>query len=82
MFRKLKTSVSGDYVGSDKDGNLYKGIVVFMIQGLKQSIPVVIKACPEVTIKGEWLANEVDDDDCIITTTIITARFQCSSRSN
>ena len=60
-LQKSVQYVGGDYVGSDKDGNLYKGIVVFMIQGLKQSIPVVIKACPEVTIKGEWLANEVDD---------------------
>ena len=60
-LQKSVQYVGGDYVGSDKDGNLYKGIVVFIIQGLKQSIPVVIKACPEVTIKGEWLANEVDD---------------------
>ena len=60
-LQKSVQYVGGDYVGSDKDGNLYKGIVVFMIQGLKQSIPIVIKACPEVTIKGEWLANEVDD---------------------
>ena len=60
-LQKSVQYVGDDYVGSHKYGNLYKGMVVFMIQKLKQSIPVVIKACPEVTIKGEWLANEVDD---------------------
>ena len=32
-----------------------------MIQGLKQSIPVVVKSCPEVTIKSYWLAEEIAD---------------------
>ena len=44
---------------TDEDGNLYKGIVVLMIAGLKKSIPYVIKACPEISINGDWLANEI-----------------------
>ena len=32
---------SGEYVGADEDGNLYKGIVAFMIVRLKESIPYV-----------------------------------------
>jgi len=51
---------SGDVVGIDEDGNLYKGIVVFMIVSLKQSIPYVIKSIPETTISGEWLCKEID----------------------
>ena len=31
-------------------GNLYKGVIVFMIQGIKKSIPLVIKACPEISL--------------------------------
>ena len=49
----------GDYIGEDEYGELYKGVVVFMITGLKQTVPTVIKACPETTIEGEWLANEI-----------------------
>ena len=49
----------GEYIGADEDGNLYKGIVVLMIAGLKKCIPYVIKACPEISINGDWLANEI-----------------------
>ena len=51
---------SGNYVGADQEGNLYKGIVAFMIVGLRKSIPYIIKASPEVTISGNWLSNELD----------------------
>ena len=37
---------SGEYVGADEDGNLCKGIVAFMIAGLKESIPYVVQAIP------------------------------------
>ena len=50
----------GRYVGENSDGDLYKGIVVFMIVGLKESIPYVVKTCPEVSINGNWLRNEID----------------------
>ena len=49
----------GEYIGADEDGNLYEGIVVLMIAGLKKSIPYVIKACPEISIRGDWLADEI-----------------------
>lgn len=55
---------SGQFIGQDEDGNLYKGIVVFMIVSLKNSVPCVIKSCPEVTITGEWLKEQMDS--CII----------------
>ena len=44
---------SGEYVGVDEEGNLYKGIVAFMVVGLKQSIPFVFRAIPEVTFNGQ-----------------------------
>ena len=49
----------GEYIGADEDGNLYEGIVVLMISGLKKSIPYDIKACPEISINGDWFANEI-----------------------
>ena len=60
MFLQKEASYqSGDYVGEDEKGELYKGIACFMIVGLKQSVPHVIQALPEVTITGEWLAEKI-----------------------
>ena len=41
------------------DENLYKEVVVFMIQGLKLSVLVVVRASFEVTVSGRWLALEL-----------------------
>ena len=60
MFLQKEASYqSGDYVGEDEEGELYKGIACFMIVGLKQPVPHVIQAIPEVTITGEWLAEKI-----------------------
>ena len=50
----------GKYVGEDEDGNIFKGIVVFMIVGLQKSIPYVVKSSPEIKITGPWLKKEID----------------------
>ena len=47
---------SGDFVGQDEEGNLFKGIEVFMIVSLK-SIPIVIRSLPETKITDEWLVK-------------------------
>ena len=57
MFR----CIGGECIGCDQQTNFYKGIVVFMIQGIKQSILIVVKSCPEVTVKSYWLAKEIAD---------------------
>ena len=54
---------SGDFVGQDEGGNLFKGIAVFMIVSLK-SIPIVIHSLPETKITGKWLKCEVNK--CIL----------------
>ena len=60
MFPQKEVSYqSGNYVGEDEEGELDKGIACFMIVGLKQSVPYVIQAIPEVTITGEWLAEKI-----------------------
>ena len=41
---------SREYVEVDEEGNLYNGIVAFMVFGLKQSTPFVVQAIPEVTL--------------------------------
>ena len=60
MFLQKETSYKGgEYIGEDEAGELYKGIACFMIVGLKESIPYVIQAVPEVKITGSWLANKI-----------------------
>ena len=49
----------GDYVGANENGELYKGIMLFMISGLKETVPSVVKVCPEVTVTGDWLSQEI-----------------------
>ena len=50
---------SGEYVGADEDGSLYKGVVVLMVQDLQKSLVFVTKACPGVKVDGYWLANQI-----------------------
>ena len=49
----------GNYVRAGNEGNPYKGIVVFMIVGLKESIPNTVQAIPEVKFSGAWLADKM-----------------------
>ena len=50
---------SGKYFGEDENGNLYKGILVFMIVGLKENTPFVVKAVPETKITGSFVASHI-----------------------
>ena len=44
---------AGAYAGCNDEGKLYKGICCFLIVGLQQSVPIVVRAVPECTINGE-----------------------------
>ena len=53
----------------DKKGNLYKGIVAFMVVWLKQSTPLYVQAIPqaslanpEVTFNWQLLAEKINDN--------------------
>ena len=44
MYLQKATQYQGsEYVGADEEGNLFKGIIVFMIVGLKKSIYMLFK---------------------------------------
>jgi hypothetical protein len=45
---------AGTYVGCNAEGKLYKGICCFLIVGLQQSVPIVVRAVPECTVNGEF----------------------------
>ena len=48
-------------IGCNDKGELYKDIVCFMIVGLKESIPYVIKSLAETNIDPIWLKTELLD---------------------
>ena len=43
-------------IGTDADGKMFKEVLAFMINGLKNVIPFVVKAIPELKITGKWIA--------------------------
>ena len=53
------------FVGVDSEGNLFTGIMTFIINSLKQSISFVIKTIPKVKVMVLWLSEETDE--CIHT---------------
>ena len=52
---------NGEVYGSNEDGELYKGVVIFQIVGIQKNIPVVIKVKPETKITGKWLKSEMEE---------------------
>lgn len=60
-LQKSEEYFAGDLLGCDVDGDLYKGIVCFMIIGLKASIPYIIKSSPETKINADWLKDQLLD---------------------
>jgi hypothetical protein len=58
-LQKCEEYSGGETYGKDKDGELYKGIVSFMIVGLKSNVPYVVKTLPEKEIFGEWVKDEL-----------------------
>ena len=66
MFDKMylqecEVYFAGDLVGSNSEGELYKGLVCFKIVGLKNTTPYVIKLSSETKINADWLKEELKD---------------------
>ena len=62
-LQKSAQYLSGEYVGIDGEGNLCKGIIAFMVVGLKQSVPFTVQAIPEVIFNWHWLAKKISDNN-------------------
>ena len=46
--------------GSDTNGNLFTGIVCYMVIGPKSDVPYVVRAVPKVNLSGQSLKNELE----------------------
>lgn len=51
-LQKSTECQAGEYVGSDKEDNLFKGIMTFIMIELKQSVLFVVQVILEVTSEG------------------------------
>ena len=58
-LQKCEEYFGGELIGSDENGELYKETVCFMIVGLKESIPYMVKSSLEITINAAWLRDEL-----------------------
>ena len=61
-LQKEESYQAGTTVGANENNVLYKGIVAFMVQGLRDNIPYVVQAIPEVTFDGKWLSKKIDEN--------------------
>ena len=51
----------GKHTGADEDGNFFKGVAFFMVVGLKRSVTIVVKAVPETSVSGNFIAENLMD---------------------
>ena len=60
IFRDLKSFLVANFWAGETCCS-YKAIICFVVFGLKNNVPYVIKASPENEINGEWLKNQLMD---------------------
>ena len=70
-YKNSQEYFGGEMIRCDEEGELYQGIVCFMIVGLKESIPYVIKSSPETNIEVNWLKTELLDSLDILTVAFV-----------
>ena len=81
-LRKSVQYCKGHLIGCDEEGELFKGIVVFMIEGLQKSVPIVVKGYPITPISGEWLAQEMTSCTSISVLVSIGFKVRCIVTDN
>ena len=59
FLEKCEEYAGGETYGADDNGELYKGIMSFMIVGLRSSVPYVVKTLPEKKITGDWVKESL-----------------------
>ena len=62
FLQKSADDHSGSFVGQNENGEFYNVILVFMIVGLKESIPYVIEAIPKTSLNGEMVKDGIQEN--------------------
>ena len=82
MYLQQCDQYSGGKVeGSDANGNLFTGIVCYMVIGLKSNVPYVVRAVPKVNLSGQWLKNELETTIDVVMQAgfSVSMAFDCSN---
>ena len=58
-LQKREEYFAGDLVTCNNEGELYKGLVCFMIGVLKNYIPYVIKSSSETKTNADWIKENL-----------------------
>ena len=58
-LQKCVEYCGGEFFGTNINNKLYKSIVCFMIVGLKENVPYVVKAAHVTFIKSELLKDDL-----------------------
>ena len=58
-LQKCEEYCGGEKIGANENNELYKGLLLFMIAGLKENIPCIIKSVPERNIDGKWIKEQI-----------------------
>ena len=60
-LQKCEEYCGGKIIGANESNELYKGLLPFMIVGLKENVPYIIKSVPEQNIDGKWIKEQILD---------------------
>ena len=60
-LQKCEEYSGGEIIGANENNELYKGLLSFMIVGLKENVPYIIKSVPELKIGGNWIKEQILD---------------------
>ncbi len=60
-LQKEESYQGGNMVGKNEDGEVYQGILNYMIVGIRKNIPFVVRAVPEVTVNGPLVRKHIDE---------------------
>ena len=60
-LQKWEEYCGGEIIGANEYNGLYKVLLSFMIVGLKENVPYIIKSVPERNIDGKWIKEQILD---------------------
>ena len=55
---KITRGDFGEIISANENNELYEGLLSFMIVGLKENVPYIIKSVLERNIDGKWIKSK------------------------
>ena len=60
-LRKCEEYCGGEIIAANENNELYKGLLSFMIVGLKENVPYIIRSIPERNTDDKWIKKQILD---------------------